>query len=109
MCKHPNIVQKKLMQICSLHLEESLVLELGDPRLRAVLRHVVLVVLVTHEADKLAIAFRLGAFMIISISGCGTHHLAAGCREEIIELTCSVAVRRLITTSEDGHVLAVQV
>merc|ERR1711957_421483 len=94
-------------------LEEALALELFNPSFSTVLRHVVLVILVTQEANKLAITFRLGGSVIITIGGSSSHHLAASARKQIVELASSIAVvltvRSLVTHAKDSNVLSRQI
>merc|ERR1719428_806064 len=92
---------------------EALALELLDPRVRALLRLVVLVVLVAHEADELAVAHRLGLDVVVVV---GRRHADDGralLREAVVQLARRVAevvaVALLVADAEDRDLLAREV
>jgi len=74
------------------NLEEALTLELLNPSFGTIVRHVILIVLVTHEADEFAITFRFGGIVFITVCGSESHHLASSSFEKIIQLAGSIAV-----------------
>merc|ERR1711871_1513147 len=85
-------------------------LELLNPALGAVLRHVVLVVLIERHAHELAVADGLGVRVLVAVSRGRAHDGRALRREEVVELAHRVAevvaVAGLVAEAEDGDLLA---
>mmetsp|Transcript_25352 Transcript_25352/g.55677 ORF Transcript_25352/g.55677 Transcript_25352/m.55677 type:complete len:220 (-) Transcript_25352:15-674(-) len=94
-------------------LEESFVLELGNPGLGAVLGQIVLVVFVAHESAELVVVNGLGFDVVVSLLAGHTENLGTLGGEKIVELsggiTVVVTVGLLVTNTEDGDLLSVDV
>merc|ERR1712194_835034 len=97
----------------TISLEESFVLELGNPRLDAVLRHIVLVVFVHHKSNELVVTDGLGFDVVVSVLAGHTENLGTLGGEKVVKLsggiTVVVTVRLLVANTEDGNLLSVDV
>merc|ERR1719491_2232193 len=97
----------------TISLEESFVLELGNPRLDAVLRHIVLVVFVAHKSAELVVVDGLGFDVVVSVLAGHTENLGTLGGEEIVKLsggiTVVVTVRLLVAHTEDGDLLSINI
>merc|ERR1719353_465759 len=95
-------------------LEEALALELGDPGLSPVLRHVVLVVLVEHAATELpGLDLGLGLSVVVVVGAGEAHESAAGGLELVVELSGGIAVvvsvALLVSNAKDGDLLSAEI
>merc|ERR1711871_1463298 len=91
-CAHhlsPGVVRVK--PTARLEARHALGLELLDPRGRARLRLVRLVVLVEHHANELAVAGRLGLDVVVVVSADHADDLGALLGEAVVELARGVA------------------
>merc|ERR1712238_403005 len=75
------------LSIHSFFLKESLLLKLGDPCLGTVFRQIILVVLVTHESNKLSIDLGLGFLVVISFSGSESINFASFLNKFVIKFS----------------------
>lgn len=84
-----------------------------DPLLGTLLGQFVLVVLVEHATNELAILHGLGSLVLVAIRGGETVHLGSGIHKEIVELssgvTIVVTVGLLVANSKNSNLLALYV
>jgi hypothetical protein len=73
-------------------LEETFTLELVNPIFSTAFRQVVLVILIAHESNELAITLCLASTVFIAFDGCEPAHCASTLLELVIELTSGIAV-----------------
>merc|ERR1712195_311449 len=91
----------------------ALALDLGDPRLHAVLGHLRLVVLVARQANELGAVHGLGLHVVVAIGRPRANNVRARALEAGNQLVHGVAevvaVAALVAQAEDGHLLALEV
>merc|ERR1740121_568047 len=91
----------------------ALTLDLRNPRLDALLRHVVLVVLIQREPQELVALRALGCLVLVCAGIHVAHHLRTRGRKGLVQLLDAVAkvvaIALRVAAAEDGHGLASKV
>merc|ERR1712242_548457 len=106
--------KRKLLFVLQLPSQRhALTFDLRNPLIDAILCHVIFVVLITREAQKLIALYALGLLMLISPSVHIAHHLRTSSRKGLMQLldaiTEIVAISLRVATAEDSHGLASKV